>query len=48
MPGRLTADLLFAYSAGLLNIGMLVTLSVVFGIAVARLLRRHGPAIMRK
>lgn len=50
VPGRLTADPLFAHSAGvwLLDMGMLVVLSVVFGFAVARLLRRHEPAIMRK
>jgi hypothetical protein len=50
VPGRLTADLLLARSAGvwLLRMGMLGTLSVVFGFAVARLLRRRGPAIMRK
>lgn len=50
VPGKLTADPLFEHSAGiwLLNMGMLVVLSVVFGFAVARLLRRHEPAIMRK
>ena len=32
----------------LLNMGMLVVLSVVCGYAVARLLRRHEPAVMRK
>ncbi|MGR8012024.1 FHA domain-containing protein [Streptomyces hypolithicus] len=50
VPGELTADPLFAHSAGvwLLNMGMLVVLSVVFGYAVAKLLRRHEPAIMRK
>ncbi|MBT2490848.1 FHA domain-containing protein [Streptomyces sp. ISL-96] len=50
VPGDLTADPLFAHSAGvwLLNLGMLVVLSAVFGYAVAKLLRRHEPAIMRK
>ncbi|MFJ4474241.1 ABC transporter ATP-binding protein/permease [Streptomyces xanthochromogenes] len=50
VPGDLTADPLFGHSAGvwLLNMGMLVALSVVFGYAVARLLRRHEPAVMRK
>jgi ABC-type multidrug transport system ATPase subunit/ABC-type multidrug transport system permease subunit len=50
VPGKLTSDPLFEHSTGvwLLNMGMLVVLSVVFGIAVARLLRRHEPAIMRK
>ncbi|MFG3137538.1 FHA domain-containing protein [Streptomyces sp. NPDC048211] len=50
VPGKLTSDPLFEHSAGiwLLDMGMLVVLSAVFGIAVARLLRRHEPAIMRK
>ncbi|MCY0949401.1 FHA domain-containing protein [Streptomyces sp. H27-S2] len=50
VPGALTDDPLFAHSAGvwLLNMGMLVALSVLFGVLVARLLRRHEPAIMRK
>ncbi|WP_405810073.1 FHA domain-containing protein [Streptomyces sp. NBC_00210] len=50
VPGKLTADPLFEHSTGvwLLNVGMLVVLSVVFGYAVAKLLRRHEPAIMRK
>ncbi|MER5258853.1 FHA domain-containing protein [Streptomyces sp. NPDC002855] len=50
VPGELTADPLFRHSAGvwLLNMGMLVALSVVFGYVVARLLRRHEPAVMRK
>ncbi|MCX4853017.1 FHA domain-containing protein [Streptomyces canus] len=50
VPGDLTADPLFKHSAGvwLLNIGMLVVLSVVFGYVVSRLLRRHEPAVMRK
>ncbi|MFH9861253.1 FHA domain-containing protein [Streptomyces sp. NPDC017202] len=50
VPGGLTGDPLFAHSAGawLLNVGMLVVLSAVFGFVVSRLLRRHEPAVMRK
>ncbi|MBT2394455.1 FHA domain-containing protein [Streptomyces sp. ISL-100] len=50
VPGDLTADPLFAHSVGvwLLNLAMLVVLSAVFAYAVAKLLRRHEPAIMRK
>jgi ABC-type multidrug transport system permease subunit len=50
VPGDLTGDPLFRHSAGvwLLNIGMLVVLSVLFGYVVSRLLRRHEPAVMRK
>ncbi|MFF7726858.1 FHA domain-containing protein [Streptomyces sp. NPDC008001] len=48
-PGGET-DPLFAHSAGtwLMNMGMLVVLALVFGLLVARLLRRHEPAVMRK
>ncbi|MEU1116963.1 MULTISPECIES: FHA domain-containing protein [unclassified Streptomyces] len=50
VPGDLTTDPLFRHSLGvwLLDLGMLVALSAVFGYAVARLLRRHEPAVMRK
>ncbi|WP_328744507.1 FHA domain-containing protein [Streptomyces sp. NBC_00285] len=50
VPGDLTGDPLFKHAAGvwLLNIGMLVVLSVLFGYVVSRLLRRHEPAVMRK
>ncbi|MFI1438621.1 ABC transporter ATP-binding protein/permease [Streptomyces fructofermentans] len=50
VPGELTGDPLFRHSSGLwlLNMGMLVVLSLVFGYAVARLLRRHEPEVMRK
>jgi ABC-type multidrug transport system ATPase subunit/ABC-type multidrug transport system permease subunit len=50
VPGDLTGDPLFKHSAGvwLLNIGMLVVLSAVFGYVVSRLLRRHEPVVMRK
>ncbi|MFC8260128.1 FHA domain-containing protein [Streptomyces sp. NPDC057291] len=50
VPGKVSSDPLFDHSAAawLLNMGMLVVLSVVFGLVVARLLRRHEPVIMRK
>ncbi|MFJ5774108.1 FHA domain-containing protein [Streptomyces sp. NPDC093094] len=50
VPGDLTADPLFRHSAGvwLLNIGMLLVLSVLFGYVVSRLLRRQEPVVMRK
>jgi ABC-type multidrug transport system ATPase subunit len=50
VPGKVSSDPLFEHSAAawLLNMGMLVVLSVVFGLVVARLLRRHEPVIMRK
>ncbi|GHE07932.1 FHA domain-containing protein [Streptomyces alanosinicus] len=50
VPGELTADPLFRHSTGvwLLDMVMLVVLSVLYGFAVARLLRRHEPAVMRK
>ncbi|MYX12124.1 FHA domain-containing protein [Streptomyces sp. SID8374] len=50
VPGELTSDPLFGHSAGvwLLNMGMLVVLSAAFGYVVAKLLRRHEPAVMRK
>ncbi|MEU3917220.1 FHA domain-containing protein [Streptomyces sp. NPDC029004] len=50
VPGKLTTDPLFEHDTAvwLLNMGMMVVLSVVFGYAVAKLLRRHEPAIMRK
>ncbi|MFF5703141.1 FHA domain-containing protein [Streptomyces sp. NPDC012794] len=50
VPGTLTDDPLFAPSAGvwLLDVGMLAVLSLLFGLLVARLLRRHEPAVMRK
>ncbi|MFJ3999519.1 FHA domain-containing protein [Streptomyces parvus] len=50
VPGELTSDPLFDHSAGiwLLNMGMMVVLSLVFGYVVAKLLRRHEPAVMRK
>ncbi|MFF2847975.1 FHA domain-containing protein [Streptomyces sp. NPDC058001] len=50
VPGDLTADPLLRHSAGvwLLDVGMLVVLSAVYGYAVARLLRRQEPAVMRK
>jgi hypothetical protein len=50
VPGKLTADPLFRHSTGvwLLDVAMLVVLSVLYGLLVARLLRRHEPAVMRK
>lgn len=50
VPGELTSDPLFGHSAGvwLLNMGMMVVLSLLFGYLVAKLLRRHEPAVMRK
>ncbi|MEU9039052.1 FHA domain-containing protein [Streptomyces sp. NPDC048352] len=50
VPGTLTDDPLFAHSAGvwLLDLGMLAVLSLLFGLLVAALLRRHEPAVMRK
>ncbi|MFJ9112950.1 FHA domain-containing protein [Streptomyces sp. NPDC102283] len=50
VPGDLTSDPLFGHSAGvwILNMGMMVVLSLVFGYVVAKLLRRHEPAVMRK
>ncbi len=49
-PGPLTADPLFRHAVGpwLLDMGMLVVLSVVFGFCVYRLLRRQEPEIMRQ
>lgn len=50
VPGELTSDPLFGHSPGvwLLNMGMLVALSAVFGFVVVKLLRRHEPAVMRR
>ncbi|MET9701253.1 FHA domain-containing protein [Streptomyces sp. NPDC006529] len=50
VPGKITDDPLFVHSAGtwLLDLGMLAALSVLFGVLVLTLLRRHEPAIMRK
>lgn len=50
VPGELTTDPLFRHSAKvwLLNVGMLVVLSALFGYVVSRLLRRHEPAVLRK
>ncbi|MGW0212290.1 FHA domain-containing protein [Streptomyces sp. NPDC003233] len=50
VPGNLSADPLFRHSTGvwLLDLAMLVVLSVLYGLVVARLLRRHEPAVMRK
>ncbi|MEU9251866.1 FHA domain-containing protein [Streptomyces sp. NPDC048270] len=50
VPGRLTQDPIFRHEAGvwLISISMLPVLSVLFGVLVSRLLRRHEPAVMRK
>ncbi|MFD8595678.1 FHA domain-containing protein [Kitasatospora sp. NPDC059646] len=50
VPGSLTDDPLFAHRPGtwLLDMGMLVALAVLYGLIVARLLRRHEPAVMRR
>ncbi|MGC0333893.1 ABC-type multidrug transport system ATPase subunit/pSer/pThr/pTyr-binding forkhead associated (FHA) protein/ABC-type multidrug transport system permease subunit [Streptomyces sp. SAI-170] len=50
VSGDLTSDPLFEHSAGvwLLNIGMLLVLSALFGYVVSRLLRRQEPVVMRK
>ncbi|MFI9803525.1 FHA domain-containing protein [Streptomyces sp. NPDC052301] len=49
VPGTLTADPLFRHTTGvwLLNLAMLLVLSAGYGFAVARLLRRQEPAVMR-
>ncbi|WP_405719080.1 FHA domain-containing protein [Streptomyces sp. NBC_01537] len=49
VPGDAAADPLFRHSAGvwLLNMGMMLVLSAVLAFVVAKLLRRHEPAIMR-
>ncbi|MEG3630160.1 FHA domain-containing protein [Streptomyces poriticola] len=49
-PGERTSDPLFAHTVDvwLLDVGMLVVLSAVFGFVVSRLLRRHEPVVMRK
>ncbi|MFI6448173.1 FHA domain-containing protein [Kitasatospora sp. NPDC050543] len=50
VPTGFTADPLFRHTqnAWLLDMGMLVVISLVLGVLVAVLLRRHEPAIMRK
>ncbi|MCD9194317.1 ABC transporter ATP-binding protein/permease [Streptomyces albireticuli] len=50
LPTKQTADPLFDHSAGvwLLDMAMMVVLSVVIALVVARLLRRQEPAVMRK
>lgn len=50
VPGKITQDPLFDHKANvwILEVGMLVGLSVLFGVLVIRVLRRHEPTIMRK
>ncbi|MEX2980517.1 FHA domain-containing protein [Streptomyces sp. C36] len=49
-PGAQGTDPLFEHSVGtwMLSMSMMVVLSVVLGLLVVRLLRRHEPAVMRK
>ncbi|MDX2649238.1 FHA domain-containing protein [Streptomyces sp. PA03-1a] len=49
-PSNVTSDPLFrpVPSMWLLDMGMLVVLSVAFGLVVVRLLRQHEPAVMRR
>jgi ABC-type multidrug transport system ATPase subunit len=49
VPGTLSQDPLFAHKAStwLLDMGAMVLMSLVLGLLVARLLRRHEPTIMR-
>ncbi|NJP53277.1 FHA domain-containing protein [Streptomyces sp. SBST2-5] len=49
-PGDLTSDPLFSHRTGawLRSVGMLLVLSLVFGLLVSRLLRRQEPVVMRK
>ncbi|MFI9202395.1 FHA domain-containing protein [Streptomyces sp. NPDC053048] len=49
-PGAQGTDPLFEHAVGtwMLNMSMMVVLSVVLGLLVVRLLRRHEPAVMRK
>ncbi|MFF4369739.1 FHA domain-containing protein [Streptomyces sp. NPDC001594] len=50
VPGKLTQDPIYHHesSGWLVCIAALLVLSVLFGLAVARLLRRQEPAVMRK
>jgi ABC-type multidrug transport system ATPase subunit len=50
VPGTLTGDPLFRHTARvwLLDMGMLLVLSLAYGLVVSRLLRRHEPAVMRR
>jgi ABC-type multidrug transport system ATPase subunit/ABC-type multidrug transport system permease subunit len=50
VPGSLTADPLFVHTTArwVLDMGMMVVLSALYSLLVARLLRRHEPAVMRK
>ncbi|GAB2727536.1 FHA domain-containing protein [Streptomyces bullii] len=50
VPGELGDDPLFRHEADvwLLDAGMLLVLSALFGFLVSRLLRRHEPAVMRR
>ncbi|MEV6208001.1 FHA domain-containing protein [Kitasatospora sp. NPDC051914] len=50
VPQPITSDPLFRHetSAWLIDMGMMVVLSIVLGLLVSRLLRRHEPAVMRR
>ncbi|MFJ4777764.1 FHA domain-containing protein [Streptomyces sp. NPDC088762] len=50
VPGKLTQDPIFDHEPGvwLLNVVMPLALCLLFGVVVARLLRRSEPAVMRK
>ncbi|MFZ3495674.1 FHA domain-containing protein [Streptomyces sp. 5.8] len=50
VPGKITQDPLFDHKPRLwlMEVGALAALSVLFGVLVGRVLRRHEPAIMRK
>lgn len=50
VPGKITQDPMFDHKPRLwlMEVGMLAALSVLFGVLVGRVLRRHEPAIMRK
>ncbi|WP_431677140.1 FHA domain-containing protein [Kitasatospora sp. KL5] len=50
VPKPITSDPLFRHetSAWLIAMGMMVVLSIVLGLLVSRLLRRHEPAVMRR
>ncbi|MGW1589719.1 FHA domain-containing protein [Streptomyces sp. NPDC002386] len=50
VPGTVTADPLFRHSSGiwLLDLGMLLVLSALYGLLVVPLLRRHEPAVTRR
>lgn len=50
VPLKITQDPMFDHEASLwlIDMGMLLALSALFTVLVARMLRRHEPAVMRK